>query len=198
MMSSTRHPVDSRCAVVLAAPATTPPSTRRADRSGHTKRKTEISAPAWPFGSASASEERRSATDATPFALPACRRFGAAVDRCFLRSGMSFIQADSPPLVRSTHSAGPLRSTGITPLPRYYEPPPTPERTAATVMHSRAAVDVSPRALVARRVSQVPRWSVDTRRPLSPRRARPLHMLVASRSMAGFTPSGRLATLNLL
>jgi hypothetical protein len=37
--------------------------------------------------------------------------------------------------------------------------------------------------------------SFDARRPLPPRRARPLHLLVASRPVSGFTLSGRLATL---
>ena len=48
------------------------------------------------------------------------------------------------------------------------------------------------------RVSQVPDDSVGIRRPLSPRRARPLQAFVASRSMAGFTPPGGLATLTCL
>ena len=47
------------------------------------------------------------------------------------------------------------------------------------------------------RVSQVPDDSVGIRCPLSPRRARPLHVFVASRSVTGFTLSGRLATLRL-
>lgn len=38
-------------------------------------------------------------------------------------------------------------------------------------------------------------WSFNARRPLPPRRARPLQMLVASRSVSGFTLFGRLATL---
>jgi hypothetical protein len=44
-------------------------------------------------------------------------------------------------------------------------------------------------------VSQVPVGSVHARRPLPPRRARPLPMLVASRSASGFTTFGRLAAL---
>jgi hypothetical protein len=47
-----------------------------------------------------------------------------------------------------------------------------------------------------RRVSQVPVRSVDTRRPLSPRKARPVHMPVASWSVTGFSISGRLATFD--
>ena len=65
-------------------------------------------------------------------------------------------------------------------------------------MDSRAALTLWPtRQASLARVSQVPDDSVGIRCPLSPRRARPLHLPVASRSMAGFTPSGRLATLNL-
>jgi hypothetical protein len=45
-------------------------------------------------------------------------------------------------------------------------------------------------------VSQVPDRPIDARCPLSPRRARPLHLLVNSRPVTGFTSSGRLATLN--
>jgi hypothetical protein len=43
-------------------------------------------------------------------------------------------------------------------------------------------------------VSQVPDRSVDARRPLSPRGARPLRVLVTSRPVSGFTQSGRMAT----
>jgi hypothetical protein len=44
------------------------------------------------------------------------------------------------------------------------------------------------------RASQVPRGSVDARCPLSPRVVHPLHVLVASRMVSGFTHSGRLTT----
>ena len=56
---------------------------------------------------------------------------------------------------------------------------------------------VSPVSTLAtpRRASQVLDCSVGIRRPLSPRRARPLRMFVASRSMSGFALSGGLATL---
>ena len=43
-------------------------------------------------------------------------------------------------------------------------------------------------------VSQVPDRSVDARCPLSPRVAHPLQVLVASRMVSGFAPSGRLTT----
>ena len=46
------------------------------------------------------------------------------------------------------------------------------------------------------RVSQVPGRPIHTRRPLSPREARQVHMLITSLTAAGFTFSGRLATLH--
>ena len=49
-----------------------------------------------------------------------------------------------------------------------------------------------PWALAHGRVSQVPRGSFVARRPLSPRVAHPLHVLVASRMVSGFAASGRL------
>ena len=92
-----------------------------------------------------------------------------------------------------TSLVGPLRSTGITPLPRYYEPRRLPTRTGRAVMLSRPPLNRSS----SDRVSQVPGRSFGTRRPLSPRRARPVLVPVATRSMSGFTQSGRLATLSL-
>src|SRR5579883_2286847 len=44
------------------------------------------------------------------------------------------------------------------------------------------------------RVSHVADRSIETRRPQPPRRARPVHLPIACRSMVGFTPSGGLAT----
>ncbi len=44
------------------------------------------------------------------------------------------------------------------------------------------------------RVSQVPRRSVDARRPLAPRVVRPLHMLVTARPVSGFMIFGSLTT----
>jgi hypothetical protein len=94
--------------------------------------------------------------------------------------------------------AGPLRSTGITPLQRYYEPLRLPIKLRCGYGFPRL-VDAWPtRPASLQRVSQVPDDSVGIRCPLSPRRARSLHLFVASRSMAGFTPSGRLATLTCL
>src|SRR5271157_4172663 len=58
----------------------------------------------------------------------------------------------------------------------------------APVVPSPCPGDVTPG-----RVSQVPRRSVDARHPLSPRRTRLLHLLVASQPASGFTHSGRLA-----
>lgn len=71
--------------------------------------------------------------------------------------------------------------------------------------HGRPAVICSRRALLRRHALPLghrvgsPRFldgSVGARRPQSPRRARPLHVLVAMRPIAGFTHSGRMATLN--
>jgi hypothetical protein len=58
-------------------------------------------------------------------------------------------------------------------------------------MRSHAALEVAPSG----RVSQVPDRSFDTRRPQPPRRVRPVHLLVATRTMAGFTILGGLTTL---
>ncbi len=87
--------------------------------------------------------------------------------------------------------AGPLRSAGITPLQRYYEPlrlPIEPPRGYG-FPH---LVDPWPMCQASlERVSQVPGDSVGIRCPLPPRRARPLQAFVASRSVTGFTLSGR-------
>ena len=53
----------------------------------------------------------------------------------------SFPQAVLPSSYTSTYLAGPLRSTGITPLHRYYAPRRLPTRAAETVMLSRPALD---------------------------------------------------------
>jgi len=85
----------------------------------------------------------------------------------------------------------------MTPLPRYYEPLRLPIKPRRSYGFPRL-VDAWPtRQESLERVSQVPDDSVGIRCPLSPRRARPLHLFVASRSMTGFTPSGRLATLKM-
>ena len=60
------------------------------------------------------------------------------------------------------------------------------------VMGSRRLVDPWPMCQASlERVSQVPGDSVGIRCPLPPRRARPLQAFVASRSVTGFTLSGR-------
>ena len=77
--------------------------------------------------------------------------------------------------------------------------PPTPDRAVARLWVPLRLVDASPKCeSPLERVSQVPDDSVGIRRPLSPRRARPLQAFVASRSMTGFTPPGGLATLTCL
>ena len=69
-------------------------------------------------------------------------------------------------------------------------------RDRPTVIGSRGCLDCrhAQSSSPSRRTSQVPDKSFDTRCPLSPREARLLCVLVASQSVAGFTPSGRLAT----
>jgi hypothetical protein len=73
-------------------------------------------------------------------------------------------------------------------------------RTPQTPDRSRAKGYVFPFAVASAdalcRVSQVPIRSFDTRRPLSPRKARPVHMPVASWSVTGFSTFGRLATFD--
>src|SRR6185437_4708332 len=124
------------------------------------------------------------------------RQFGPTVNGYLLRSGMKFIQAAFSSSCGNTLSAGLLRSTSITRLHGYYEPLRLPNRSPGRYLF-RPGVDHRPtRRWSPARVSQVPDCSVDARCPLSPRRARPLHMFVASRSMAGFTSSGGLATPN--
>ena len=115
--------------------------------------------------------------------------------RNFLPWGEISLQAD----FRSGHGnallAEGLRSTGVTPLRRYYallRLLAGPD--AGYAFPSPVAAD-SPESAPSDQVSQVPDWSVNARRPLPPRRARPMHALVASRSATGFTTFGRLATL---
>jgi len=60
------------------------------------------------------------------------------------------------------------------------------------VMDSRRALGWDPPS----RASQVPDWSVDARRPQSPRRAQLLPVFDTSQLVAGFAFFGRLATLN--
>jgi hypothetical protein len=87
--------------------------------------------------------------------------------------------------------AGPLRSTGITPLHHYYEPLRLPIEPRRSYGFPRL-VDVWPAGQASLdRVSQVPDDSVGIRCPLPPRRARSLQTSVASRPMTGFTLSGR-------
>lgn len=54
------------------------------------------------------------------------------------------IQAVLPSSYTRTYLAGSLGSTGITPLPRYYEPRRLPARAARTVMSSRPALGARP------------------------------------------------------
>ena len=114
---------------------------------------------------------------------------------CCPRYG-TFVQETVSCLERVRNSAGALGSTGVTPLPRYYDPLrlprgpdggysfPPPVRSPPS--HGLERPDGSLRFLDG---------SFDARCPLQPRRVLPLHLLVASRPVAGFARSGRIATL---
>ena len=139
------------------------------------------------------------------FSSQACARRSSALlglltqrqpqKRGWLRDGPEFRigfcnQADLTSSCRRTYLAGLLRSTGITPFPRYYEPRRLPTRAGRAVMYSRKPLDRSPPG----RVSQVPDRSVGTRCPQPPRRARQVRIPVTTLSLSGFTRYGRLAT----
>ena len=89
-------------------------------------------------------------------------------------------------------TVGPLRSTGITPLPRYYQPRRLPDTPAGPYVFG-SAVGFHPRAGSHRFLDA----SVRVRSPQSPRNARRMLSVVASSPVAGFTISGRLATSDL-
>lgn len=77
-------------------------------------------------------------------------------------------------------TAGPLRSTGVTPLPRYYGPLRLP-----TNPHTRLWIPLLPPGYEPQPVGPL-RFldlSFATRRPLSPRWAAPLHLLIASQDV---------------
>ena len=62
-----------------------------------------------------------------------------------LRNGsISLGQAVLPSSYISTYLAGPLRSTDVTPLPRYYAPRRLPTRASPAVMHSRKELGSAP------------------------------------------------------
>ena len=109
-----------------------------------------------------------------------------------VRSG-NFFQAGRSSSCGNKFSAGFLRSTGVTPLRRYYEPLRLPTEPKRGYVFPRFVADPSHEGSTLGRVSQVSGWSVDARRPLSPRGTRPLQMLVASRPLSGFTRFGGLA-----
>ena len=92
--------------------------------------------------------------------------------------------------------AGLLRSTGVTPFHHYYEPLRLPCQPRRGYGFPRPVGFPPKGGRPLEGASQVPDDSVGIRRPLSPRRARPLQVFVASRPIAGFTPPGELATLD--
>ena len=117
------------------------------------------------------------------------RRFRSL--RPLSRVGMHRIQAAHSSSDTDANPAGPLRSTGVTPLPRYYEPRRPPAGADHAVMLSRAALGLPPTP------PGLPGSSIDLSAPAvsnHPGGARPPRLPVPSRPRLGFTLSGRLAT----
>ncbi len=86
-----------------------------------------------------------------------------------------------PPLKElNMTTAGPLRSTGVTPLPRYYGPLrlPTDQRTGLCIPLPPLGYEPQPAGSL-----RFLDLSFATRHPLPPRWADPLHLLVASRDV---------------
>ena len=99
-------------------------------------------------------------------------------------------------LPSSCHHESPAGFLGSTRISRFIATmnPSDSRMDRPAVIYSRLTLTSGLRRRSSARVSQVSDCSVDARCPLSPRGARPLHRFVASRSMAGFTLFGRLAT----
>jgi hypothetical protein len=116
--------------------------------------------------------------------------------RSLVRSG-NFFQAGRSSSCGNKFSAGSLRSTGVTPLRRYYEPLRLPTTPDCGYVFPQSAGGNPHRSSPRGRVSQVPDRSVDARRPQPPRGTWPLHVLVARRPMTGFTRSGRVGRSHL-
>ena len=115
----------------------------------------------------------------------------------FFRSG-TFVQADLLTSDENVRSAGVLRSAGVTPVHRYYGPLRLPIASDDGYLFPTPVARAPCHGALARsRISQVPRRSFDARRPLPPRVAHPLQMLVASRMVSGFNIFGRLTTTTL-
>ena len=95
-----------------------------------------------------------------------------------------------PSLFRPMSPAGALRSTGITPLPRYYGPLRLPTRPTAVMVSRPSLIRIPVHQAGSLRF---PVDLFDACCPVSPRGTRPLHMLVASRAASGFTTLERLA-----
>jgi hypothetical protein len=115
-----------------------------------------------------------------------------------LNSVIGFPQAVLLASDEGINPAGVLRSAGVTPFHRYYGPLRLPTGQDDGYWFP-SSLDLSsyPDNRSPGRVSQVPCRSFDARCPVSPRGARPLHELVASRPISGFAFSGRLAAPTL-
>jgi hypothetical protein len=92
----------------------------------------------------------------------------------------------------SPSPAGALRSTGVTRLPRYYDPLRLLPRPDGGYEFPPTVADRTRVTPPPGQVSQVPDRSVDARCPQPPRRARPLPRLVASRSGFRLHPFGKV------
>ena len=112
-----------------------------------------------------------------------------------LNSVVGFPQAVLLASDEGINPAGVLRSAGVTPVHRYYGPLRLPAASSDGYLFPTPVARAPCHGAPARgRISQVPRRSFDARRPLPPRVAHPLQMLVASRMMSGFNIFGRLTT----
>src|SRR5207248_875434 len=97
----------------------------------------------------------------------------------FFRSG-TVVPADLLTSQGNASPAGDLRSAGITPVHRYYVPLRLPlEPGGGYAFPSSVVLSPCPGVRPLEGASQVPGRSVDARRPLPPRGARPLRVLVA-------------------
>ena len=110
----------------------------------------------------------------------------------FFRSGTR-VQADLLTSDENMNSAGALRSTGVTPLHRYYGPLRLPTwQNHGYGFPQFVDLEPHPGPRSPSRVSQVPGRSFDACHPVSPRGTHLLHLLVASQVASGFALSGRL------
>src|SRR6185437_5071668 len=102
------------------------------------------------------------------------------IQRFFRRIRCFSLQSDLPSSYIGFIPSGPLGSTGVTPLHRYYGPIRLPARHAKQWLCLSTGVCIH---LQACGISQFPILSFGTRRPLRPRGARWLHLTASSPPM---------------